>query len=113
MNGHLHRAFAHAEVGGNFGWRKRWRFAGTPRLELFEIIPARLVKLVEQYGKHAAAKKTGFQKDDIMLRLGEVGLRLTEGELIGALLQRHHVGEELPATVLRGHQRVELKLPMQ
>ena len=86
MNGHLHRAFAHAQVGGNFGCRKRWRFAGKPRLELFEIIPA---------------------------RLGEVGLRLTEGELIGALLQRHHVGEELPATVLRGPQRVELKLPMQ
>ncbi len=74
---------------------------------------ALLVKSVGQYGKHAAAKKAGFQKDDVILRLGEIGSRLTEGELLGALLQKHHVGEDLPATVLRGEQRVELKLPMQ
>ena len=74
---------------------------------------ALLVKSVGQYGRHAAAKKAGFQKDDVIVRLADLSGRLTEGELLGVLLQQHRAGEELPATVLRGEQRVELKLPMQ
>ena len=84
---------------------------GERRLKKGEL--ALLVKSVGQYGKHAAAKKAGFQKDDVIVRLADLGGRVTEGELIGVLLQKHHIGEELHATVLRGEQRVELKLPMQ
>ena len=73
-----------------------------------------VVKSVGQYGKHAAAKKAGFQKDDVILQIGHhLYRRITEGELLGFLLQTYRVGEELPVTVLRGKQRVELKLPMQ
>ena len=74
---------------------------------------AMLVKSVGQYGKHAAAKKAGFQKDDVIVGLAGLKTRHTEGELLGALLQKHFPGEEVKATVLRGQERVELKLPMQ
>jgi serine protease Do len=71
------------------------------------------VKSVGQYGKHAAAKNAGFQKDDIIIDMDAFSNRLTESELIGQLLQRHHPGETVKATVLRGAERVQLTLPMQ
>jgi serine protease Do len=74
---------------------------------------ALLVKYVGEYGKHAAAKKAGFQKNDVLVELDGASSRTTESELIGHLLQKHHAGIQLNATVLRGGQRVELKLPMQ
>jgi len=74
---------------------------------------ALFVKGLGQFGKHAAAKNAGFQKDDVILQLGGVSTRITEGELIGYLLQKHPMGERVKATVLRGGQRVELNLPMQ
>jgi serine protease Do len=72
-----------------------------------------LVKHVGEYGKHAAAKRAGFQKNDVVVELDGVSSRTTEGELIGHLLQKHLPGHQVTATVLRGGQRVELKLPMQ
>ena len=74
---------------------------------------ALLVKHVGQYGKHAAGKKAGFQKDDVIVEMAGLTGRLTEGELIGHLLQKHRVGEQVKATVLRGQERVELLLLMQ
>ncbi len=72
-----------------------------------------LVKSVGQYGKHAAAKNAGFKKDDVIVELGGLSGRVTEGELIGLLLQTHQLGEKLKTTVLRGNERVELMMPMQ
>ncbi|MHA3770279.1 Trx7/PDZ domain-containing (seleno)protein [Verrucomicrobiota bacterium sgz303538] len=74
---------------------------------------ALLVKHVGEYGKHAAAKKAGFQKGDVLVELQGVSSRLTEGELIGRLLQEHRPGERVKAVVLRGAERVDLSLPMQ
>jgi serine protease Do len=74
---------------------------------------ALFVKGLGQYGKHAAAKNAGFQKDDVILQIAGVSTRATESELIGYLLQKHQMGERVKATVLRGNQRVELNLPMQ
>jgi len=74
---------------------------------------ALLVKHVGQYGKHAAGKKAGFQKDDVIVEIDGLTSRHTEGEVIGHLLQKHRVGEQVKATVLRGQERVELSLPMQ
>jgi serine protease Do len=74
---------------------------------------ALLVKHAGEYGKHAAAKKAGFQKNDVLVELDGASSRTTEGELIGQLLQKHDPGVQLNATVLRGGQRVELKLPIQ
>lgn len=68
---------------------------------------------VGQYGEHAAAKKAGFQKDDILVELGDLKQRITESAIIGHLLQEHLPGEQLPAVVLRDGKRLELKLPQQ
>ena len=74
---------------------------------------ALFVKSVGQYGKHAAAKNAGFQKDDVIVAIAGLTERMSESELIGRLLQEHRVGEKVSATALRGSQRVELSLPMQ
>jgi len=71
------------------------------------------VKSVGNYGKHAAAKNAGFQKDDLIVAIDGLTGRLTEGELLGRLVQKHQMGEAVQATVLRGTQRVTLTLPMQ
>jgi S1-C subfamily serine protease len=71
------------------------------------------VKGVGQYGKHGAAKAAGFQKDDIIVAFDGSTARSTEGELIGRLLQERKAGEKADVTVLRGGERVALKLPMQ
>ena len=39
--------------------------------------------------------------------------RTTEGELIGRLLQTRKAGENVDVTLLRGAERVTIKLPMQ
>lgn len=68
---------------------------------------------VGQYGAHGAAKKNGFQKDDILIEVDGLTRRMTESEFIGTLLQKYPGKAQLPAVVLRKGQRVELKLPMQ
>ena len=74
---------------------------------------ALLVKHAGEYGKHAAAKKAGFKKGDVVVEIDGLTSRHTEGEVIGHLLQKHRVGDQVKATVLRGQERVELSLPMQ
>ena len=71
------------------------------------------VKHVGQYGPHAAAKKEGFLPDDILVQVDELAQRLTESALIGHLLQQHRPGEKLTAHVIRGKERLILKLPQQ
>jgi serine protease Do len=71
------------------------------------------VKHVGEYGKHAAAKRAGFQKEDVVVAVGSWNKRMSEGELIGRLLLAHPAETTVNATVLRGGQRLELKLPMQ
>jgi membrane-associated protease RseP (regulator of RpoE activity) len=74
---------------------------------------ALLVKFVGEYGKHAAAKKAGFQKNDVIVELQDVSGRLSESELFGHLLTKTKPGDKVEATVLRGTERVKLVLPMQ
>lgn len=68
---------------------------------------------VGEFGQHAAAKKAGFKKDDIIVQISDQKQRLTESALIGDLLLHHLPGEKIPAVVLRGKERVELNLPQQ
>ncbi|WP_395751959.1 Trx7/PDZ domain-containing (seleno)protein [Prosthecobacter sp.] len=68
---------------------------------------------VGEFGQHAAAKKEGFKKDDIIVQIGDQRQRVTESALIGDLLLHHLPGEKIPAVVLRGKDRLELKLPQQ
>jgi hypothetical protein len=74
---------------------------------------ALFVKGLGQFGKNAAAKNAGFQKEDVIVELAGMSWRTTEGELLGQLLQQHFPGEKVKATVLRGSQRLVLSLPMQ
>ncbi len=71
------------------------------------------VKGLGQYGKHAAAKNAGFQKEDVVVEIDGRSAHVTEGELIGQLLRKTRPGDQLKTTVLRGDKRVELLLPMQ
>jgi serine protease Do len=70
-------------------------------------------KGVGQYGKHAMAKKTGFQKEDVIVNFAGMEKRMSEGELLGHLLTNHLPGESVAVTVLRGSEKKEFKLPMQ
>lgn len=68
---------------------------------------------VGQYGPHAAAKKAGFRKDDILIEVGDLKARMSESALIGQLLLSHLPGETIPSVVLRDGQRMNLELPQQ
>ncbi len=74
---------------------------------------ALLVKHAGEYGKHAAAKKAGFRKDDVLIEVDGISHRTSESELIGHLLTQHRPGEQVKAAVLRGSERLEYLLPIQ
>ncbi len=67
---------------------------------------------VGKFGKHAAAGKAGFQKDDVIVEIDGAKSRLSEGEVIGRLIAKNP-GEQVKTTVLRGKERVKLMLPIQ
>lgn len=71
------------------------------------------VKHVGEYGKHAAAKRAGFLKEDVLVAVDGLTQSTSEGELIGHLLRTHPAGDTVDVTVLRDGKRVSLKLPMQ
>ena len=68
---------------------------------------------VGQYGMHAAAKRAGFQKDDVIIEFDGLSKSMTECQLIDHLLESHFPGEKVKVRVLRGQQKKELELPMQ
>lgn len=68
---------------------------------------------VGQFGMHAAAKKAGFQKGDVIIECDGLSKAMTECNLIDHLLESRFPGEKVEVVVLRGQQRVELQLPMQ
>lgn len=71
------------------------------------------VKHVGQYGEHAAAKRAGFQPDDIVVSIDGNSARMTESAILARLVQTRMPGEKVPVTVLRASGRVALELPMQ
>lgn len=83
------------------------------RLKLADDALALEIKHVGQYGKHAAAKRAGFQVGDILVEVDGITERLTESEYFGVLLGRHPGPAQLDAVVLRKGKRVTLKFPMQ
>ena len=94
-------------IYGRYGsWARAQRGLRKEQMALF-------VKGLGQYGKHGAAKNAGFQKEDVIVELDGMSARISEGELIGQLLEKHFPGEQVKAVVLRGTQRIDLALPMQ
>jgi S1-C subfamily serine protease len=68
---------------------------------------------VGQYNQHAAAKRAGFKKGDILVEVDGLKTRHTESQLYGILLQRYSKPTTLDATVLRNGKRISLKFPIQ
>ena len=68
---------------------------------------------VGEYGEHAAAKKAGFRKEDVLVEVDGISERISESELIGRLLEKHKPGTKIEVTVLRGDESLKLQLPMQ
>lgn len=73
---------------------------------------ALFVKGLGMYGPHGAAKRAGFQKEDVLLSFDGHDERLTEGELLGRLLLDPRGKRSLKAEVLRGDKITTLTLPM-
>jgi hypothetical protein len=118
------------------GWKKKtdiswrvstWQLRGiaTGGL-LFEALPdeerhkasladdklALRIKHAGLYGIHGAAKNAGFDKGDILVSLDGEEHPLSESEVIARMLTKP-AGTKVPATVLRGGKRLDLKLPIQ
>ena len=74
---------------------------------------ALLVMHVGQYGPHAAAKKAGFQKGDIIVGFDGRDDLLRDGDLLAYAVSNRKAGERVKVDVLRGDKRLQLTLPMQ
>jgi serine protease Do len=74
---------------------------------------ALFVKHAGEYGIHAAAKKAGFKKDDVIVSVDGNERKTSESELIGELLQKHVPGDQVKAVVMRERERIDLMLPIQ
>lgn len=74
---------------------------------------ALLVKGLGMHGKHALAKNTGFQKEDIVIACDGLTGRMTESRLLGHLLQKRLLGDAVEMSILRDKERKTLKLTMQ
>ncbi len=85
---------------------RRTRGLGTDGLALF-------AKHVGRYGKHGAAKRAGFQNEDIIIEIDGRKDRMTESEFIGIMITNYQPGQKVAATVLRGKRRLNLKIPVQ
>jgi serine protease Do len=73
---------------------------------------ALIIKHVGEYGEHAAAKKAGFQRGDILIAVEGRTQHQTESQLIASLLNRPR-GEKVRMKVLRGEKELDLMVPMQ
>ncbi|HYV26564.1 MAG TPA: PDZ domain-containing protein, partial [Candidatus Eisenbacteria bacterium] len=66
-----------------------------------------------QYNEHAAGKRAGFLKNDILVSCEDQQEPMSESDWLHRLLQKRLPGDTIPVTVLRGSERVKLELPMQ
>lgn len=74
---------------------------------------ALLAKHVGQYNKHAAAKRQGFKKDDILIEVDGSTERTTESQLLGDLIRKYQPGKKVPAKILRDGKEIALQIPIQ
>ena len=74
---------------------------------------ALLAEHVGQYGAHAAAKKSGFVKGDIIVEVDGRDAPLTEARLLAKHLTERRPGDRVPAKILRNGKRLDLEIPIQ
>jgi S1-C subfamily serine protease len=73
-----------------------------------DVLALRVSHLGE-YGEHAAAKRAGFRKGDILVSFDGRSGRMSESELLAYTMQRKRPGDEVPVTVLRDGEREMLR----
>ncbi len=119
------------------GWRRRgdisWRVSSWPLRRMgtgglvFEAATpdqrrkegvandalALVVKYVGQYGKHAAAKRAGFEKGDIVVSFDGRDEAMTPSQLLAYTAQNTKPGQGIPVVVVRSGNRRALQMPMQ
>ncbi len=71
------------------------------------------VKSVGQYGPHAAAKKAGFQKGDLLISYDGHDDLLSETQLLNHAISHRVQGDQVTAIVRRGERELSLQLPIQ
>jgi serine protease Do len=71
------------------------------------------VKYVGEYDDHAAAKRAGFQKDDIIVEVDGRKDRMTETSFLAYAVQSKSIGQKVEIGLLRNGKRLDLSMPMQ
>jgi serine protease Do len=71
------------------------------------------VRYVGEYGEHAAGKKAGFQKDDILLSFDGRTDLTTESALFRYGVTKKKPGDTVPVALIRDGKPMRLELPMQ
>jgi len=89
----------------------------TEEREKFKVTDTDLALRVDYVpqggGQHATAKKVGFQKNDVVVKVDGQSTRMSESDLFGYLAQNRMLGAKVPFTVLRGGNKLDIELPMQ
>ena len=87
--------------------------AERKRLDIADGQMALRVQHVGQYGPHAAAKRAGFRKGDVLISFdGKTDLH-SDSDLLAYAVNHRKAGDKVPVVVLRGRRKVTLTLPMQ
>ncbi|MCC6510625.1 MAG: PDZ domain-containing protein [Pirellulaceae bacterium] len=71
------------------------------------------IKHVGQFAPHDLAKRAGFKVGDVLIKVGAWEDRMTESQLLVALLKHAKPGQSLPVELARGDRRLTLPLPVQ
>jgi hypothetical protein len=71
------------------------------------------VKGLGQYGPHGLTKRSGFQKDDILIEIDGIKNRLPESQILGRFLSDPKGKRPLPINLLRNKKRLALTLPVE
>ena len=66
-----------------------------------------------RYGPHAAARRAGFRKGDILISFNGRTKSQSVSGLLAIAAQTTKPGQRVPVIVLRGGKRIKLTLPMQ
>lgn len=71
------------------------------------------VSYVGKYGAHAAAKKAGFRKDDVIISVDGKTNLVSEGAFLEYGVNEKNIGDRISVTVLRNKKRITMKIPIQ
>lgn len=71
------------------------------------------VRHVGQFGPHAAAKRAGVRKGDMIVAFDGRTDRMSETDLLAHVLEGRKPGDRINVTLLRHGERIKLELPVQ